>query len=235
MKYINSLRIGLVGSAIALTAVAGCSDDPTSSDQATVAMESKLESSSVSLLKGSSGSAAEVDSLKVNKIRMFVRRLKLERDESDTTGDKNVKTDPFVITFQGQANTFATTTLPAGTYDKVKFEFHKPSNSDVATYLSNPIFVDFVTDGNHTVIYDLTLYKGGVPIAYVWSSDMNANLSMKFDTPVTLAAGSTSTIALKIDPADVFKKGAAVLDPRDKSNESDIDNNIKAAIKLHKH
>lgn len=235
MKNIRSLSGGLVMvGAIALTTFAACSDNPTSNDQANVAMESQMESSSVTLMKGSGGAGAEVDSLKVTRIRMFVSRMKLDRDASDTSGEKNIKTDPFVITFTGQTNTFASATVPPGTYDKVKFEFHRPSSSQVAAYLNIPEFVDFVTTGRYSVIYDVTLYKGGVAIPFTYASDMTANLSLKFNTPVTLGAGSTNTFVLKLDPSGVFKEGQAVLDPRDESNESEIDNNIKASIKLAK-
>jgi hypothetical protein len=224
--------------AASVLSLAACNDDPASNDQASVTMQGQLESSAVSLAKATSGTGAIVDSLHVTKMRVFVRRLKLHVDKSDTVvGDKEVKTDPFVITFQGTATTFANFSIPAGTYDKVKFEFHRPEESQVATYLNIADFVDFVTSGRYSVIYEGSLYTGGsaTAVPFVYKSDMTANLSINFDTPVALDAGSTSTVVLQIDPADVFKKGGAVLDPRDASNESEIDNNIKAAIHLHKH
>jgi hypothetical protein len=223
--------------AIAMLSLSACSDDPASNDQASVTMQGQLESSSVSLAKSTAGAGAEVDSIKVTKMRLFVRRLKLHVDKSDTVvGDKEVKTDPFVITFQGAVTTFASFSVPAGTYDKVKFEFHKPEQSQVASYLGVPDFVDFVTGGRYTVVYEGSLYAMGqsTAIPFVYKSDMTANLSLNFDQPITLAEGSTNTVVLEVDPAEVFKKGGVVLDPRDASNESEIDNNIKAAIHAHK-
>jgi hypothetical protein len=238
MNLGKSMKAALVAAgAIAMVSLSACSDDPASNDQASVTMQGQLESSSVSLAKSTAGSGAVIDSIKVDKMRIFVRRLKLHMSEKDTvTGDKEVKTEPFVITFQGAASTFANFSIPAGTYDKVKFEFHRPEASQVAAYLDSTAFVDFVTNGRFSVIYEGSLYTAGVATAvpFTYRSDMTANLSLNFDQSITLDEGSVTTILLQIDPADVFKKGGQVLDPRDESNESEIDNNIKAAIHAHK-
>ena len=234
--YGKSVRTFLFATgALALTSLAACSDNPSSGDQSTMRMESQLEKSSVTLAKSvATSSNSTVDSIKVNRVRLFVRRMKLHTDSQDTSGEKTLKTDPFVITFQGQATTVADFSVPEGTYDKVKFEFHRPEESQVTAYLGIPAFVDFVTNGRSSVIYDVTLYKAGVAVDATYRSDMTANLSLKFNDPITLNAGSTSVVALKLDPAVVFSDDGDVLDPRDDRNESKIDNNIKAAIRAQK-
>lgn len=219
---------------IAIASLSACSDDPTSNDQVSVVMQTQLESSTAMLAKSTAVSANEVDSIRVNKMRLFVRRMKLQPDKDDTTNDKDVKTEPFVITFQGSAVTFANLTVPPGTYHKVKFEFHRAESSQIGEYLNNTDFADFVTDGRWSVIYDLTLYKSGVAIPAIYRSDVTANLKLDFDAPVALDAGTVATIALTINPVDVFRDTGKILDPRDEQNESKIDNNIKTAIKLKK-
>lgn len=222
---------------IGLLSIAACSDNPSANDEPTVSMQSQLASSSTALAKAAVGtSAAGVDSVTITRIRMFVRRLKLHRDGTDTTGDKDVKTEPFIVTFEQQAKTFASLSIPAGTYDKVKFEFHRPESNQIVSYLAIPEFADFVTDNRWSVIYNGSVYMDGTgtAIPFTFRSDMTANLSLKLDPALTFANGTNNTIMMMVDPADVFTKGGEILDPRNPTNQNDIDNNIKAAIKLNK-
>lgn len=226
-----------VAGTIAMASLTACSDDPASNDQATVTMQSQLAASSTSLLKPAVTSAVGVDSIQITRIRMFIRRLKLHRDGTDSvTGDKDVKTEPFVISFENQAKTFASLAIPAGAYDKVKFEFHRPEASQIDAYLDSTLFRDFVTGGRYSVIYEGSVYTDGVATAipFTFNSDMTANLSLKFEPSITFAEGSNTTIVMSVDPEDVFTKGTELLDPRDPRNQNDIDNNIKAQIKLAK-
>jgi hypothetical protein len=238
MKLGKAVSTALVAvGALALTTLGACSDSATSNDQATVTMQSQLTDNSTSLLKAAVGtSAVGVDSVTITRIRMFVRRLKLHRDGSDTTGDKDVKTEPFVVTFENQAKTFANLAIPVGTYDKVKFEFHRPETSQITEYLGVADFVDFVTNGRYSVIYEGSVYLNGADSAlpFTYRSDMTANLSINLDPAVAFAEGTNTTIMMMVDPADVFTKSGELLDPRDPRNEDEIDNNIKASIKVHK-
>jgi hypothetical protein len=225
---------------MAVFSIPGCSDSPSDTgDNATVTMKGELTSSAVTaaLLKDESSTilsgGAEVDSLKVTRVRILLSQVKMHVSKDDTViGDKVVKTGPVMMTIDSAgARTFTTATIPAGTYDKVKFEFHRFSSSEVAGYLSDTVYQDFVTDDRWTFIIDGFLYKDGVRTGFTYRSDATANLTLKFEPEITLTAGSSAAIVIAVDPAAVFKKGAAVLDPRDKQNESEIDNAIKAAVK----
>jgi hypothetical protein len=223
---------------IALGAIASCSDNPTSSDQATVTMQAELAQSGVSktvakdpgtvLLSGS-----QADSLKVSRVRILISELKLHRSNEDTvSGDKKVKIGPMLVTVDSTGTrTFTSGAVPAGSYEKLKFEFHRFSSSEVPQYLNDTIFADFVTDKRYSFIIDGTVYNGGTAFPFTYRSDATANLELKFDPAITLAPGSTAIVVLKIDPIELFKHNGKVLDPRDGSNESEIDNAIKDAIK----
>ena len=230
------LAAALTAGFFSLVALGACSDNPSNPDQATVTMQAEMSRQTVTLARrnaeAETAAGAEFDSLRVSRVRMLVRRLILHRDKEDTAGDRTVKTDPFVITMEASgAKTFATVTVPPGTYDKIKFEFHKPESSQVQAYLGIPEFVEFVTGDRTSIIIEGVGYKNGVQAAFTYKSDVSANLSLPFDQVVTLSGGTTSVLALSIDPTTVFKRGGRVLDPRDGSNESEIDNAIKVAIK----
>lgn len=223
---------------MAAAALAGCSDDPASgNEQATVQMQAELTSAKVNstIKKDQLGSllGAEVDSMKISRVRVLISELKLHRDKEDTVaGDKTVKVGPMIITFDSTGTrTFATGTIPTGDYDKIKFEFHRLSSSEVPTYLADTNFADFVTDDRWTVLIDGTVWVGGTAFPFAYRSDMTANLSLKFDPFLPLTSGATVVIVVQIDPMSVFKDSGAILDPRDGKNESKIDNAIRSTIK----
>lgn len=235
----SGFKTGLVSVlVIAGGILAGCSDDPASgNDQATVSMQAELATAKINQIiskdRATSLAGAEVDSMKISRVRILVSELKLHRDNEDTVaGDKNVKIGPMIVTVDSAgARVFAVGTVPSGDYDKVKFEFHRFSASEVAGYLGDPNFADFVTNDRWTVIIDGVVYVKGVETPFTYRSDMTANLSLKFDTLLSMGAGATVVIVVQVDPIAIFKDGGKVLDPRDGSNESRIDNAIKSAIK----
>ena len=236
----NLLAMALLMGAAVLS-IPGCSDDPSGTGtDATVAMKGELEAASVSATRQKddatvtlSAPGAEVDSLKVSRVRILVSEIKLHRSNEDTVaGDKTVKTAPVLITIDSAGSrTFTTATIPAGSYDKVKFEFHRFASSETAQYLNDTNYRDFVTNDRWTFIVDGMVYNDGVAAPFTYRSDVTANLSLKFEPSIALAEGSSTSIVLVVDPVAVFMSGSKVLDPRDGQNESEIDKGIKEAIK----
>lgn len=238
-------RIFLPGLALILASFAGCSNDPTSnSNDAAVAVESEMSEASVTptaaVMKGAEilGGGALADSLKISRIRILVSALKLHRDKEDEIlGAKSIKAGPFVLQVDANGTTvLANAFVTPGAYDKVKVEFHRLSESEVPSYLNDPIFADFVTNERSTVIIDGNVYVDGIAHPFTYKSDMTANLEYKFDAPPDLVAGVTTRIVLRFSPIIMFRGVSlvAVLDPRDPANRNVIDDAIKRAIKCWK-
>jgi hypothetical protein len=234
-------RMALVALCVAgASLAAGCSDSPTSnSDQATVSMRGELAQSSVGMTVRKDGGSATIastgvtaDSLRISRVRVLISELKLHPSKDDSaSGDKTVKTGPMMITIDSAGtHVFASTAVPAGTYDKLKFEFHRFSSSEVGQYLNDTNFADFVTNERSTFVIEGTVYNNGEAWPFEYKSDVTANLELKFPENLNLTAGTTTVIAVVVDPIMIFKDGK-VLDPRDPANESKIDNAIKSAIK----
>jgi hypothetical protein len=234
MKNRRNSRITslLVAGMVSTVLLGACTDETLTNDQVNVTMQAELEGGAgVNKMVALSG--AEADSLKISRVRILISELKLHRDKEDSiAGDKTVKTGPMMITIDSSGTrTFGTGTIPAGSYDKLKFEFHRFSQSEVAQYLSDTTFADFVTNDRYTFIFDGTVYTNGQAFPFSYHSDATANLSLKFDPAIALVGGSTVVIVVQVDPDAILKDGGKVLDPRDGSNESKIDNAIKSAIK----
>ncbi|MDB5034020.1 MAG: hypothetical protein JWQ98_1261 [Chlorobi bacterium] len=235
--------------------LASCSDSPVdgtstvqpgpSSTQAAVTMQAELVASGVgdpayrrwTILSGSN-----VDSLTVSRVRILVSNLKLHRvddegfedgghDEQER-GEHTLKLGPMMITIDSVGTRqFAVGTIPAGTYDRVKFEVHRLDRGDVSTFLADPVFADFVTDDRYTVLIDGRVFRDGQAFPYTYRSDVTANLEFRQEPLLAFAGGSNATIMVHVDPASIFARKSGILDPRDKSNRNEIDNAIRSAFR----
>ncbi len=241
MKSIRTIT-GIATLALMMV-LAACSDSTGPDAEGRITMQAKLTDNLVSAAmlddKGESTLAEEVDSLTVSRVRILITELKLHQNgepDDDSTGtgnsDEVVKTGPIVI--DATADTvmvFLSEPIPAGDYDKVKFEFHRFNGSEAPQYAGDPVFGDFVEGDRWSVIIEGESFKDGQGTPFVYRSDITANLSLNFPDKIEIEEDETATVIIEIDPIEVFKSGNGVLDPTDNSNESKIDNAIRSAIK----
>ncbi|MDP4234930.1 MAG: hypothetical protein Q8919_00590 [Bacteroidota bacterium] len=198
----------------------------TDGTKATIAFQKNAQSPSSGIV---------ADSVEITRVRFLLSAVKLHIEGNDTTKDGEIKSGPFVVEFTpGFSRVFATVTLPAGTYEKIKFEIHKFPSSIDQTYLNDPTFTDFVTNERSTIIIEGRVWSAGssIPVNFVYKSHITANLEAKFPGLITLDGGSNVTLAMIFSPILTFKPtSVSVLDPRDPDNAKDIDSFLKSAIK----
>ncbi len=89
-----------------------------------------------------------VDSLRLVTGRILVRRLKLGAD-NDSAG-KDIKTEPFILTFTWQQLMTTATIRAARSVDR---RFHRLSNDEADRY-ANPAFADFTPPERYSVIIE---------------------------------------------------------------------------------
>lgn len=232
----------MLGAALALgVGLNSCSDSTSTDGTANVMMTAEMDQSNVSIAaeKGGAKTAGnEVDSIYVTRIRLLISNLKMhqgkDEDSANTEKDRTVKVGPFIVQYDSAgSHVFTNASVPAGSYDRIKFEFHKLSNSEKETYLNDPLFQDFVTDERYTVIIDGYVWDQGVKSPFTYRGKATDNLQVRFDPDLELAEGSTTNLALQFSPKAVFKKGSSSpLDPRDGSNHSEMEKALKNAFKM---
>ncbi len=216
----------------------GCSDSTTTStDSAQVQIYTQLDASSVtpSGIKQVSEHALKgvtADSLRISRVRILVSNLKLHLSKEDTsTLGHDVKAGPFLITIDSAGVRLnATNSIPTGIYDRVKFEIHRFSSNEIATYLNDVVYSDFVTGERYTIIVEGTVYNAGIAQPFIYRSNVTINFMLKLDSDIQLAQSTTNDIVLFFSPRLVFRSGTSVLDPRDPTNSNDIDKGIKTAF-----
>jgi hypothetical protein len=214
-----------------------CSDS-TSPNEGTINVDAQMLNPKVSMVVAKSKSnneiqANEVDSIKLSSVRILLSEMKLHPQKTDSTDGKTIKTAPFLFQVDNSGNFVQLTTasIPVGNYEKIKFEFHRFSSSDVSKYASDVVLKDFTTSERYSIIITGKYYKNNLPTDFTYNSKITANLSLNFDTPIEIKEGATSAVVLQIDPLVIFKKSGSILNPTDSKNYSDIENAIKSTIK----
>jgi hypothetical protein len=232
MKYLGLLFI----SALLMLGLNSCSDTTNPEGTTKVSFQGDLSQNTVSATSTSKSniSASTVQSLTINRVRILVKEIKVTiNDVDNSVDDDKYKTGPYVIdAVYPLSPDFADYTLPVGEIKKVKFEFHRFSSSQLATYASNPVFGPFATADRYSVIIEGKVTVDGVESNFTYNSDVTANLSLNPEKLAKLEENKDAILAIAIDPTVVFKNGSEILDPRDSKNESYIDNQIKSALKL---
>ncbi|MCX6141480.1 MAG: hypothetical protein NTX15_11790 [Candidatus Kapabacteria bacterium] len=216
-----------------------CTSTNTSSPESNVTVESEISGRLVSSFSKSSDqtqSPTSVSSLTVGRVRVLVSKLVLHSDgKEDSVDNKNIKLDPFVYVADSTGTkVIASVSMPNGAYDKMKWEIHRLSSSEIPRYSDDVVFRDFVTSGRYSVIVEGTLVRDGVTEPFVYRSTVTSNVTIKFATAVTVGNNEALTLSLLFDAASAFKDGARILDPSDMTNESKINDGIKAAFKANK-
>jgi hypothetical protein len=122
--------------------------------------------------------------------------------------------------------------VPAGTFNALEFEIHKPSSSDDAAFIAaNPDFA------NVSIRVTGTYSQSGTRSAFTFTSDVNQSEESSLVPPVTVQEGQTLNVTLRVDITGWFLNGAktALVDPasanKGQPNESVVANNIQNSFK----
>lgn len=224
----------------------GCSSTNTPPSTTTSTMKVQSEFTSTRVTSSSIGSVKQpspqggfgliVDSLEITSARIFIKDIKLHHEEDDSLvdeKDETIKTGPFVVLYDSAGATLTTTaTINPGTYDRIKFEIHKydPGHDEHNDLDMDDSAALFKAPDPYTFVISGYVWNAGVRSPFTYYSKVTANVTWRFEPPITLAAGSEQTLLLKLDPVFMFKVVGLALDPRDPANRHLIDLALKTAI-----
>jgi hypothetical protein len=120
---------------------------------------------------------------------------------------------------------------PAGMYDELEFEIHKPDASEDAAFIAaHPDWVGV------SIRVSGTYSQGGTRSDFVFTSDLNAKQEVQLAPPLTVIAGSTTNVTLRLDIGSWFLNvgGTALVNPATANsgqpNENVVRDRIQASI-----
>jgi hypothetical protein len=160
--------------------------------------------------------------LVLTAVKLLIKDIKL--NVANGIGDStNFKVGPYILylDMSSTVNIVSMATIPAGTYDKVRFMVHKLGDNETVT---DPEFAD--ANGRYSVVVR-GLFAG---IPFVYKSTKSAHQKLTFPGQLQVSLSGKSNITLQVKPYLWFRTGGTFIDPSNPNNRSVIDNNIKENI-----
>ena len=209
----NSKMILLLLSILLIAGINACGSSNGSSPAASMSMKVDF----------AAAKASATDSVALTSAKVLMKRIKFENDAEEDSSE--LKLGPFIIplNLSGGLTEIATGDIPNGTYDKVKFEIHKLEDNDAVgdtSFLIGTEGCSFVVQGT----YNDTLFT--------YKSKKGVEIEMEVNPPIVISDSLKDVnLTLVVNPSNWFKKNGVFIDPRNESNRSDIDDNIKNSFK----
>ena len=207
------MKKNLIGMTLAAAACGGAAKD-------SVTLSARLAGAGGQPLPAASGGVQVATGIELTRARIAVRRLRVER--RDAQSDFEISQGPLLLDAAGDALAgsllqLVSSSVPAGTYDKLKVDIHAVTAAPAGA------FDDLVARGA-SVLLEGTV--DGQP--FVFASALEAELEHEG----TFELGSASSnITLSIDASSWFKAAdGSRLDPRDTVSKAAIAANIRASF-----
>ena len=228
----RKIHVKILSAVIALTMLGGCSNssNPVTPTDSPVNL-------SVSFSKAGTGTALlkgfAVDSLRIDSAIVVLERIKFESHVDtvtvDSTGTKPDDDSEMNITFRGPfvvhvrdtvAIDFASQTLPAGTYDGIKFKIHKlqpgEKHEDSDEHNHRTVSTNDSSILGSSIVVWGSILKNGVWTPFALKLEVEVEFKIKGNFVVS-AATSSVDIALNFNMGLWFRNPdtGSLLDPTD--------------------
>ena len=186
-----------------------------------VTLSARLSSATGQALPADGGSAQVAKGIELTRVRIAVRRLRVERKDAGT--EVEISQGPLLLDASGDALAGAllelvTGKVPAGTYDKLKLDIHRVETAPSGA------FDDLLKQGASILL------EGTVDAQpFTFASALEAEIEHEGQFEL---GGTAANITLAIDASKWFTAadGTTRLDPRESSARQAIEANIAASF-----
>lgn len=183
------------------------------------------------------------DTVIIRSVELVLREIELERvdapaDCDSTAVGQDDACEEFTVGVQLVALPLGNSTdkvisidAPAGLYDEVEFDIHKPESSNDAAFIAaNPDF-----DGVSIRVTG-TYSQAGSRSDFVYTTDLDKEQERALIPPLDVTAGGPVNVTLRVDISSWFltETGLSLVDPatanKGGQNEGVVKNNIEQSI-----
>jgi hypothetical protein len=230
-------------------ALVACSEGPGSRGVAPVSLAlSGSVGAAAPAAAPASGSESFTDgtnTLVISSVEVVLRKVELKRADADMAAGCAVSTSGITASESGECEgdndeleagpvlvdlplggierTF-TADVPAGTFDALEFQIHKPGNdgdaADQDFLKTNPDFAGISIRVKGT-------FNG---TDFTYTSDLEVEQELKFAQPMVVVAGTPASVTIKLDLDGWFRSGGTLVDPataaKGAANENLVRDNI---------
>jgi hypothetical protein len=182
------------------------------------------------------------DTVVVRRAQLVLRKVELKRSDvascdavAGNDDCEEFETGATLVTLPLGSATIAqqvSVPAPAGTFNALEFEIHKPSSSEDAAFIAaNPDFaaVSIRVTGTYS--------QAGTRTSFTFTSDVDQSQEASLVPPVTVGDGQGLNVTLRVDISGWYLNAAktALVDPasanKGGANESVVANNIHDSFK----
>lgn len=199
--------------------IAGCSNSITDS---TTGTGTGTSDDNISLSVQSSDNMTDNLGVEITEAKGLLTEIEVE-----TSGvSKQVKAGPIVVQLNvaGINQVMTSGIIPTGSYNKVKFQLHKPEDTET---IPDPEFREGSSGHQRYSFIIKGKYNG---VSFVYKSRKTINIVLDLTSPLNLSTKSNLTVLF--DKIKWFRDASgASFDPTDGSHENEIDDNIKNSFR----
>lgn len=200
-----------------LTVMGGCSED-------SIIGNNSNTSDNVSLSIKADNGAVNPFAIVITEAKALINEVEVEQEPSGI--EQHIRISPFVVYFNmnGALITVTSGSIPSGSYNKIKFQIHKPEDNETPP---DPEFKEGPSGNQRFSFIIKGTYNGN---SFVYKSRKSANLVVTFPVSINFQQMQRN-ITILINPSFWFKNGSVEIDPRDPDNENIIDDNLKNSFR----
>jgi hypothetical protein len=182
------------------------------------------------------------DSIIIRSAQLVLRKVELKRSDvascdavAGNDDCEEFETGATLVTLPLGSATIAqqvSVAAPAGTFNALEFEIHKPSSSEDAAFITaNPDFAAI------SIRVTGTYSQAGTRTAFTFTSDVDQSEEATLPSPATVQAGQSLNVTLRVDLSGWYLNAGktALVDPasanKGGANESVVANNIQNSFK----
>lgn len=219
-----------IGTALLLTACSDAGSGPAGDAQVSLNLATRtaaITAAAAALSAPETYTDAGGNTLQIDRVQLVLREVELENETHQSTcasastseGDcAEIELGPFLVDLPlgvGGAARSVTASVPAGTYDEVKFKIREADDADAAFVAAHPEFA-------HTSVKVEGSFNG-TPFTFV--SDLRAELKLELNPPLVVDGSGTTELTLFADLGTWFRdSGGNLLDPSSVSGQTVADN-----------
>lgn len=215
---ISAFLPGLLSFFLLSAALNGCSNDNSVSGNGSI-----TEDNLIINIKNDE-SVFDNNSIIIDEAKALISETELEKEPSGQ--GEIVINKLFVLNLKlpETITQLASTKIPSGTYNKIKFKVHKPEDNETPP---DPEFKEGTSGNQRYSVIIKGRYNGS---SFVFKSRKSANIVLSFPDMINIEE-TLRNITLVINSSLWFKNGNEIIDPSDPQFEDTINDNIKNAFK----
>lgn len=205
--------------AVSIFLLAGCNNNPITTTS--TGTGTGTDGNNISVSVQSSDNMTDNSAIVISEAKGLLTEIEVETDSSS----RSVKAGPIVVQLDvaGLNKVMTSGVIPAGTYKKIKFQLHKPEDTEAIP--DN----DFREGSSGNKRYSFIVKGSYNGVSFVYKSKKTINIVIDLSSPVNL--NSNSNLTVLFDKIKWFKNASGDIDPSDSGHENEIDDNLKNSFK----